>query len=198
MKQARSLVLVGATALAFAGCGSGSHPSSAANAQGSAISAVVGSPVDSPAPAGATSAARPQASPVAHDPGTVDVCALLSPTDASSVAHADMLSSGQSAATAYAFTAEKVDTLDPTSSECQVSIRGSGGGGGTVDFDVRAGTFIGEYVLDPKVKGLGDEAYDDGSSPAMRVGDLLVTAERNTLPDHLTLDLLRKMAPHLR
>jgi hypothetical protein len=102
------------------------------------------------------------------------------------VAQANGLGSFAAAKDDYAF--------DQGGSACKFSF----GGGKSVIMEVRAGSFIGEYVLDPKVNGLGDEAYDDGTEPAVRVGDLLITAEMNSLSDAVTLDLLRKMVPHLK
>lgn len=134
----------------------------------------------------------------AANPANVDVCALLTQADANAVARAHGLDGAQTTTTTYTLTAKKqIDTgIEPTSS-CKFTIADDGAEG-TVAFQVGSAAHFSVYSTGTKVNGLGDEAYDDGSSTVVRVGSLMISAGEDSFGGSFATDLLRKMVPNLK
>jgi hypothetical protein len=198
-----------AIALLLTACGSSGNSGDSADktqvAKGGATDDSAGtSAAESGAPgaSGASSASDGSAgsggSGSGTNPATVDVCALLSPADANEVARANGLDGAQTAATTYKLTATKQTPtgIDPSSS-CEFTISDDGAEG-TVAFQVASAAHFSVYSSGKKVSGLGDEAYDDGSSTVMRVGSLMISPGEDSFQEDFTTDLLRKMAPNLK
>jgi hypothetical protein len=191
-RHTQSLALA-AGVLLLTACGSSSSKTSSADSQ----SASLGATTDDSTPSSASSGSGTD-SGAETNAADVDVCALLSQTDANEVARAHGLDGSQTAATTYTLTATKqADTgIDPTSS-CTFTIADEGAEG-TVAFQVQPAAHFSVYATGTKVDGLGDEAYDDGSSTVVRVGDLMISAGEDSFQDDFTTDLLRKMVPKLK
>jgi hypothetical protein len=189
VRRGRAPVLAGVAMLALAACSSSAGTSSAAGSQPSGGGAVSPHAASSRAPAGG----RP-----GTNPAEVDVCALLSASDANQVAHAHGLDGAQTDATHYTLTATRqAGTGAAPSSSCKFTIASSGAEG-TVVFVVTAAKDFSLYASGTKVDGLGDEAYDDGSATVVRVGTLMLAAGEDSFTHEFTTDLLRRMAPHLK
>jgi hypothetical protein len=186
----RAAVAVAATATLLAACGSsssgGSGAQNAAQKRLSQISAATHPSATSSAPAGPT-----------VDLASVDACALLSPADANSAAHAEMLDEFQTASTAYTLTATKQP--DAQGSSCKIVIKVPEGddGSGSAAFHVRSATGFAVPPDGMPIAGLGTEAYDTGDSPVVRVGNVVISTDDNSFPDDFTVLLLRKMVPKL-
>jgi hypothetical protein len=181
-------VLVAVTALAVAACSSSSSSTnSAAQKQLSEISAATHPSATSSAPAGPK-----------IDLAAVDACALLSSTDANSVAHAEMLDEFQKASTVYAFTATKQP--DPKGASCKFLIKAPAGedGEGSAVFHVRSAAGFAVPPDGQPISGLGTEAYDTGTSPVVRVGNVVISSDDNSFSDDFTVSLIRKMIPKLK
>ena len=190
IKTASSFVLATAIALALTACGGGSSDKSAADSQ---LSAIESAESQAAALASAVASAEPS-----DDPASVDVCALLSPADATSVAQADKLDGAQTASSVYKLTTHKEDDGAEDSSACRFDIS-DGNAEGTVLFQVGAAVRMDEYSDGTKVPGLGDEAYiNSNGGSVVRVGNLLISEGDDSFTSDLTLDLLRKMAPNLK
>ncbi|MCW2540173.1 MAG: hypothetical protein JWN95_1898 [Frankiales bacterium] len=131
---------------------------------------------------------------------SIDVCALLSPADAAAVARDRGLNGAQTAATKYSLTTTPQPGTNPNqpTSGCKFSIDGEGASG-TVVILVQAAENFSLYSTDAsKVPDLGDEAYDNGSSTVVRVGDLMLLTSENSFSDQFVADLYRKMVPNLK
>lgn len=191
-----ALLLAAAAASALAACSSSSNSSSsAAQAQLSRISAAEHqASASSSAGPGASSSAAPQV-----DPATIDVCGLLTQQDANSAARTEQFDALQDASTVYRLTVTKVPAGGAASS-CKFAIDEVGGDAqGATFFQVTAaGDFTMQYSNGTKIDGLGDEAYDSGDSPVVRVGSLAIKPVGDSFPDALTVQLLREMAPKLK
>jgi hypothetical protein len=174
--------------LSTAGCGSSSKTSSA--------------PADSGV-SSASSAAPSAASTAAGDAshaGSIDVCALLSPADASAVAKKNDL--GSDPAATYKLITEKVPpstTLYPTSS-CRFTIAtvtaGNTGSEVILVVTVQPAKYLDK--TGKKIDGLGDEAYDEGPYAQVRVGDVILQSNENSGTERFTLDLYRAMVPNVK
>lgn len=177
-------MLVAATALALAACGSsGSGGRPAAPAQYSAIkAATVQSPASS-APKGPT-----------IDLAALDACSLITADVANRVAHAEELDNFQTASTVYAFTATKQPGTDPN---CKFTVADEDTKG-TVVFHFQSATAFVVGPGDQRVTGLGDEAYDDGDDPVVRVGNVKITATDDSFSDSFTVALIRAIIPKLK
>lgn len=60
------------------------------------------------------------------------------------------------------------------------------------------GDNIAGYSSGTKVSGLGDEAYDEGGSTVVRVGDVMLQTSENSFGNDFVVALYRKMIPKLR
>lgn len=192
----QSFALAAGATLLLAACSSSSSKAPAGTAQSPTVGAAsqaasVGTSAG-PSTAGSTSSGS------GTNPANVDVCALLTQADANAVARAHGLDGAQTATTTYTLTAKKqTDTgVEPTSS-CEFTIADDGAEG-TVAFQVGSAAHFSVYSTGTKVSGLGDEAYDDGSSTVVRVGSLMISAGEDSFGDSFTTDLLRKMVPNLK
>ncbi|TSD95652.1 hypothetical protein FOS14_17785 [Skermania sp. ID1734] len=133
---------------------------------------------------------------------SVDVCALLSESDAADVARSQHLSGSQSADTQYTLKTEKIDYNEQTSprSGCKFTISG-GGAVATVGIDVVPGDNFSLYANDPqakKVDGLGDEAVTVAGTTYVRVGDVMMQAGENSATNDFAVAMFTKMAPKLQ
>jgi hypothetical protein len=165
--------LGGALALSVAACGSSGN--SAGSATGGSAS---------PAGAATASATQSAASAAGGNPahaGSLDVCSLLSPTDASAVAKQYKLASDPSAT--YKLMAQKQPpptTSYPTSA-CQFTIAqvtsDNTGSEAIVTVTVQPAKYLDRTGT--KVAGLGDEAYDEGEYVEVRVGDVVLQSNQN-------------------
>ncbi|WP_375479069.1 hypothetical protein [uncultured Jatrophihabitans sp.] len=190
IKHAGSLLLVGAAAFALTACSSSSNTSSSAQAQLSRINAAT---KNTPASSTASSPSGPKI-----NPADVDVCALLSQADANSVAHAEQFDGFQDKSTFYKLTVTK-QPGSATTSSCKFSIKeAQGDAQGTVTFHVRSAASFAVPPDGQTISGLGDEAYDTGVSPVVRVGSVVISSDDNSFPDAITVALLRKMVPKLK
>lgn len=205
----KAFVLLPAAVLALAACGGGGGNSDqkAAVSQLSAIqsaeaqaSAAAGSDASNvPTDLSSILAAASSASSVpSADASHVNVCALLSPADAQSVAMADKLDGAQTASTVYKLTTTDNTVPGTGRSACRFDIS-SGGAEGTVLFVVKPGPEISYYTGDTKLDGLGDEAYTGaGGGTVVRVGGLMLDEGDDSFGNQMTIDLLRKMVPNLK
>jgi hypothetical protein len=208
IKIASSIALVVGATLALTACGgSGSGDKSAADAQLSSIesavaqaSAAVGSldPSDTDfSIPGQPATPVPSDTTPDEDASNIDVCALLSPSDAIAVARADQLDPAQTAKSVYTLTRTKEEASQENSSACRFDITDTAQEA-TVLFQVEAGSHIDIYNLGTKDPGLGDEAYtNENGGSVVRVGGLMITEGDDTFDSKTTLDLLSKMAPNL-
>ena len=182
--------MVAAAATVLAACGSSSNGSSgaqdAARKRLAEISAATRPGATSSAPAGPT-----------IDLASVDTCALLSPADANSAAHADMLDEFQTASTVYTLTATKQTDAHGSSCKFLIKVPQGDDGSGSVVFHVRSAAGFTVPPDGQPIAGLGTQAYDTGVSPVVRVGNVVLSSDDNSFPDSLTVALLRKMVPKL-
>jgi hypothetical protein len=187
IKYARSLAVLAAATSLLAACSSSSSTTSSAQSRLAQISAAT-----------RPTAASSTATGPTIDLAAVDACALLSPTDANSVAHAEMLDEFQTASMIYALTATKQP--DPKGTSCKFRIRAPQGhdGEGSVVFHVRSAVGFSVPPDGKAISGLGTEAYDTGDSPVVRVGNVVIFSDGNSFPDEFTVSLLRKMVPKLK
>lgn len=201
-------MLLPATVLALAACGAGGN--SDQKAAQSRLSTIQSAEAQASAAAGSDATSFPtdlssimsaisSASSVpSADASHIDVCALLSPADAQSVAMADKLDGAQTSSTVYKLTTTDNTIPGTGRSACRFDIS-SGGAEGTVLFVVKPGPEISLYTSHTKVDGLGDEAYTGaGGGTVVRVGGLMLDEGDDSFTSDFTVDLLRKMAPKLK
>lgn len=175
------------TAGTLTACGSASSGTSSAQSRLSEISAATHP---------STSAAAVSGPKI--DPAGVDVCALLSAADANTVAHAEQLDEFQTPSTVYAFTAAK--QTQPGGSACRFRIAAPPGEDGQGSVVFRVVTARG-FAVPPDgrpITGLGDEAYDTGTSPVVRVGTVVISSADDSFSDSLTVALLRTIVPKIK
>jgi hypothetical protein len=110
------------------------------------------------------------------------------------------LNGAQTAATKYTLTTKKQVDTNPSvpTSGCAFSIDGEGASG-TVVIQVASADNFSLYASGgTKVSGLGDEAYDQGGSTAVRVGDLMLQTSENSFGNNFVVALYRKMIPNIK
>jgi hypothetical protein len=158
----------GALALSVAACG-GSSGSTASSAAGGSAS-----------PAGAaTAGATPSSASAAGNPshaGSIDVCSLLSPADASAVAKQFKLSSDPSATYKLMTQKQPPPTTAYPTSACQFTIAQVTSDNTGSEAIVTVGV---QDKTGTKINGLGDEAYDEGEYVEVRVGDVVLQSNNN-------------------
>jgi hypothetical protein len=185
---------LGVLALAATACGS-----SASSAPAATTTSATGTTAPGSAPSSAAAAAAGSGSRA----GSVNVCSLLSQTDAAAVAKQFKLAGDSSATATYKLTAEKqppVTTSYPTSS-CQFTIAqvtpDNTGSEVTLTITVEPAQYMDKTGT--KIAGLGDEAYDEGDYAQVRVGDLVLLPGQNSGADEDFINgLYRAMIPNLR
>jgi hypothetical protein len=134
-----------------------------------------------------------------RNPADVDVCALLSESDANDVARARGLDGAQTAATTYKLTATKeVGTGIRPTSGCKFIIAADEGAQAIVSFQVASAEGFSIYSGGTTIEGLGDEAYANQGSVVVRVDDLMLSPGENSATSDFATDLMRKMAPKLK
>ncbi|WP_375503633.1 hypothetical protein [uncultured Jatrophihabitans sp.] len=182
--QPCALAVLAAAAVVLTACSSsGSSGSSAAQAQYSKIKAATAPSPTSSAPAGPS-----------IDLAALHPCSLLTPADANRVGHAEGFDQLQDASTVYKLTATLQSGTDPS---CKFGIAdGVEEGVATFRFQPAASFHVGPN--DTRTTGLGDEAYDDGDDPVVRVGNVTISATDNSFPDSFTVALIRAMIPKLK
>ena len=128
-----------------------------------------------------TQAASPAGGNAAHA-GSIDVCSLLSPADASAVAKQFKLS-GDPAATYKLMTEKQAPptTSYPTSA-CLFTIAevtaDNTGSEAIVNVTVQPAKYLDKTGT--KIEGLGDDAYDEGNYVQVRVGDVIFQSNQNS------------------
>jgi hypothetical protein len=183
----------GLLALSAAACGS----------SGATTSSAVGSATSS-SEAAAASTASSVASPAggnASHAGSIDVCSLLSPADASAVAKQFALGGDPSAT--YKLMTEKLPppTTAYPSSACRFTIAQVTADNTGSEAIVTVGVQPARYLdkTGTKIDGLGDEAYDEGQYVEVRVGDLVLQSNQNSGANEDFINALyRAMIPNLR
>ena len=147
------------------------------------------------------SSTAPSGSAATRDIANIDVCSLLSQEDAAATARAHGLAGAQTAGTGYTVTATpQTDTGIEPSASCKFTFGDEGAAGpeGAVVMQVQSAKGFAIYSGGTTVTGLGDEAYRGQGSTVVRVGDLMLLAGEDSFPDDFTVDLYRKMIPHLK
>jgi hypothetical protein len=191
IRHVQAALAVAATATLLAACGSssggGSGAQNAAPNRLAESAAATHPAATSSAPAGPT-----------IDLASVDTCALLSPADANSAAHAEMLDEFQTASTVYTLTATKQPDAKGSSCAFRIQVPQGDDGSGSVVFHVRSAAGFTVPPDGEPIAGLGTQAYDTGVSPVVRVGNVVISSDDNSFPDSLTVALLRKMVPKLK
>jgi hypothetical protein len=186
IKHGLVLASMVSAALALTACSSGSSSHPSAQSQLSEITSVTQPSVTSSASTGPT-----------INPADVDVCGLLTSADANKVAHVEELDEFQTATEVYTLTATK--QADPAGSSCKFQIEApQDAGEGSVVFHVRSAT---GFTVPPDgevISGLGDEAYDTGVSPVVRVGTVVISSDEDSFSDDFVVSLLRLMVPKLK
>jgi hypothetical protein len=164
----------GALALSVAACGGSS---------GSTASSAAGGPAS---PAGAATAGTPpsSASAAGGNPshaGSIDVCSLLSPADASAVAKQFKLSSDPSATYKLMTVKQPPPTTAYPTSACQFTIAQVTSDNTGSEAIVTVGVQPAKYLdkTGTKINGLGDEAYDEGEYVEVRVGDVVLQSNNH-------------------
>jgi hypothetical protein len=163
----------GALALSVAACG-GSSGNTASSAAGGSAS-----------PAGAaTAGATPSSASAAGNPshaGSIDVCSLLSPADASAVAKQFKLASDPSATYKLMTVKQPPPTTAYPTSACQFTIAQVTSDNMGSEAIVTVGVQPAKYLdrTGTKISGLGDEAYDEGEYVEVRVGDVVLQSNNN-------------------
>jgi hypothetical protein len=162
----------GALVLSVAACGgSGGSASSAAGGSASPAGA---------ATASATQSAASAAGNPAHA-GSIDVCSLLSPADASAVAKQFKLASDPSATYKLMTVKQPPPTTAYPTSACQFTIAQVTSDNMGSEAIVTVGVQPAKYLdkTGTKINGLGDEAYDEGEYVEVRVGDVVLQSNNN-------------------
>jgi hypothetical protein len=180
-------------ALSAAACGSSSKTSSAPTDSGASTTA--GS-----ASSEAPSVAASDAGDASHA-GSIDVCALLSPADASSVATKHKLSSDAAATYKLATEKQPPPTTAYPSSACRFTIAtvtaDNTGNEAVVTVGVQPAKYLDKSGT--KIAGLGDEAYDEGDYSEVRVGDVVLQSNQNSgANEDFINDLYRAMIPNIK
>jgi hypothetical protein len=186
---------LGVLALTATACGSSASTTSPA--------ATTGTSAVGTAAAGSTPSSAAAAAGDGSRAGSIDVCSLLSPADASAVARQFKLAGDDSATATYKLITEKqpaATTSYPTSS-CQFTIA-------QVTSDNTGSEVILTISVEPakymdktgtKITGLGDEAYDEGEYAQVRVGDVVLLPGQNSGADEDFINgLYRAMIPNLK
>ena len=183
----------GALALSVAACG-GSSGSTASSAAGGSAS-----------PAGAaTAGATPSSASAAGNPshaGSIDVCSLLSPADASAVAKQFKLSSDPSATYKLMTQKQPPPTTAYPTSACQFTIAQVTSDNTGSEAIVTVGVQPAKYLdkTGTKINGLGDEAYDEGEYVEVRVGDVVLQSNNHQGASKDFINALyRAMIPHVK
>jgi hypothetical protein len=184
----------GALALSVAACGGSSGNTASPAAGGSA------SPAGA-ATAGATPSSAAAAGGNTAHAGSIDVCSLLSPADASAVAKQFKLASDPSAT--YKLMAQKQPppTTAYPSSACQFTIAQVTSDNTGSEAIVTVGVQPAKYLdkTGTKINGLGDEAYDEGEYVEVRVGDIVLQSNNNQGASKDFINALyRAMIPHVK
>jgi hypothetical protein len=180
----------GVLAIATAACGSSAKTDTAGGGASATDNAAA-----STAPADTTSSDADSS-----HAGSIDVCALLTPEGASTVAkEADL---GNDPAATYKLKATKQPpstTLYPTSS-CRFTIAtvtpDNTGSAVTLVVTAQPAKYLDKTGT--KIDGLGDEAYDEGPYAQVRVGDIILQSNENTGTEKFTLALYREMVPNVK
>lgn len=183
ISNGRRLVALSVCALTLAACGGTKDTGSTA-----------------PAAAGGGAAAKSSSASDASRAGSIDVCALLSPADASAIARAQGLGGDDAATATYRLTTEKQDESGGSypASGCSFTISqvtpDNTGSEATVVMLVQPATYFDRAGT--KIDGLGDEAYEADGAAEVRVGDLMLEATQGDDED-LDIALYRAMIPNL-
>ena len=190
---------LGVLALVATACGSGASSTSRAAASATSAASTAATSTAT------TSAATTSAAAVGDGSraGSIDVCSLLSQSDASAVAKKFKLAGDASATATYKLTAEKqppATTSYPTSS-CQFTIAqvtsDNTGSEVTLTISVEPAKYMDKTGT--KITGLGDEAYDEGAYAQVRVGDLILLTGQNSGADEDFINALyRAIIPNLK
>ena len=163
----------GALALSVAACG-GSSGSTASSAAGGPAS-----PPGRPRRVLHRPRLRPRANP--SHAGSIDVCSLLSPADASAVAKQFKLASDPSATYKLMTVKQPPPTTAYPTSACQFTIAQVTSDNTGSEAIVTVGVQPARYLdkTGTKINGLGDEAYDEGEYVEVRVGDVVLQSNNN-------------------
>jgi hypothetical protein len=163
----------GALALSVAACGSSGNTGSSAGAGSAAATG-----------AASASATQSPASAAGGNPshaGSIDVCSLLSPADASAVAKQFKLAANPSARYKLMTVKQPPPTTAYPSSACQFTIAQVTSDNTGSEAIVTVGVQPAKYLdkTGTKINGLGDEAYDEGEYVEVRVGDVILQSNQN-------------------
>ena len=163
----------GALALSVTACGSSGTAGSSAGG-GSA------------SPTGGATARVTQSSASAaggnpSDAGSIDVCSLLSSSNASAVAKQFKLASDPSATYKLMTVKQPPPTTAYPSSACQFTIAQVTPDNTGSEAIVTVGVQPAKYLdkTGTKINGLGDEAYDEGEYVEVRVGDVVLQSNQS-------------------
>lgn len=177
----------GTLALSVTACGSGSSA-------GSSTSATV---------VATAAGAQPSASAVGGSPahaGSIDVCSLLTPADASAVAKQFQLSGDPAAKYKLMTEKQPPPTTAYPSSACQFTIAEVTSDNTGSEAIITIGVQPAQYLdrTGTKISGLGDEAYDEGDYVEVRAGDVVLQSNQNSGASKDFINALyRVMIPHL-
>ncbi|MCW2526829.1 MAG: hypothetical protein JWM76_1689 [Pseudonocardiales bacterium] len=162
------LASIAVAALALTACSSGAKSSAGDGLQ----------PPTAPISQSAASSAGRNASPA----GSVDVCALLSPGDATAVAKQFALASDPSATYKLITQKQPPPTTAYPSAACQFTIAEVTADNMGNEAIVTVGVQPARYLdkTGTRIAGLGDEAYDEGDYVEVRTGDLVLQSNHHS------------------
>jgi hypothetical protein len=177
----------GALALSLAACGG-----NASSSAGPSPSATAATTAQSAASAAGGDGSRA---------GSIDVCSLLSPADASAVAKQFKLASDPAATYKLMTEKQPPPTTSYPTSACRFTIAEVTADNTGSEAIVTVGVSPAKYLdkTGTKIAGLGDEAYDEGPYVEVRVGDLVLQSNENSGADKDFINAMyRAMIPNLR
>jgi hypothetical protein len=166
----------GALALSLAACGSSGTTNSAADNQTSAL-LVTDAGTSSSSPTDSASG-----SGNAAHAGSIDVCALLTPAEASALATQFKLASDPAATYKLMTVRQPPPTTAYPSSACQFTIAEVTADNTGSEAIITVGIQPAQYLdkTGTKLDGLGDEAYDEGDYVEVRAGDVVLQSNQHS------------------
>ncbi len=138
------------------------------------------------------SQAGPSSRGTGQPPATVDVCALFNVDDAKAVAQAT--NSGHGAD--ITMTTESVTGNPPTLGGCKFHISSPPG---TIEIDALPADQMAIFRQGSKqVPGLGDEAFTNGGTAYVRVGNVMLSVGENSFTQSFVVEVYKRMAPKMK
>jgi hypothetical protein len=165
----------GALTLSLAACGSSGGTKSAARTSSDLSATDVGTSSSSPTDSASASGNAAHA-------GSIDVCALLTPAVASTLATQFKLASDPAATYKLMTVKQPPPTTAYPSSACQFTIAEVTADNTGSEAIITVGIQPAQYLdkTGTKLDGLGDEAYDEGDYVEVRAGDVVLQSNQHS------------------